>query len=453
MNSNKFLLNNINIYDFSKNYLIKKGELKDIDNIIWDKNIENGKFKCTVDNKNEVNVIVQSSFDLNIELTKKTISECFSLFDNNNYPIIIIENFNKGGYGIISQYLSSHVNLNIPYFNYMSYRYNDDVKINVASKFKSREIETCKLKYGNYFFNDYKNDYYGKIQHKRTIISNDIEIYRIDIFDIREKMKNIRKPTDIIIFTDGFSFSATSFFIKSTQLLGGAIIVGYGGNPQFESFDSSQSPSAVINTDDMNDELSKEIQKLNFVLYYTFKEYFSDIDYPNVLNIPLEYKINLIDERIHFYDQYYDDYYDYFINEGLKIYDKYKTQCNKYNKKLILNSNECTFEKKELHGGYECGDNWIWNYSKCVPSYCDNGFIFDEKNNDCIKDICIDVEKKSRFFKILGIVFIIIGIISLIVFICLCYDAGYGKGAIVVSFVIAVIFIIAGIVLIIIKDN
>ena len=243
MNSNKFLLNNINIYDFSKNYLIKKGELKYIDNILWDKNIEDGQFKCKVDNKNEVNVIVQSSFYLNIELTKKTISECFSLFDNNNYPIIIIENFNTGGYSIISQHLSSHVNLNIPYFNYMSYRYNDDVKINIASKYQSEEIETCKIKYGNYFFNDYKNDYYGKIQHKRTIISNFIEINRIDIFDIREKMKNIRKPTDIIIFTDGFSFSATSFFIKSIQLFSCAIIVGYGGNPQLESFDSSQSPS------------------------------------------------------------------------------------------------------------------------------------------------------------------------------------------------------------------
>ena len=93
----------------------------------------------------------------------------------------------------------------------------------------------------------------------------------------------------------------------------------------------------------MNDELSKEIQKLNFVLSYTIKEYFSDIDYSNILNIPLEYKINLIDERINYYKQYDDENYNYFINEGLKIYDKYKTQCNKYNKKLILNSNLCTF--------------------------------------------------------------------------------------------------------------
>ena len=145
----------------------------------------------------------------------------------------------------------------------MSYRYNDDVKINITSKVKSREIETCKIKYGDYFFNDYKKDYYGNIQHKRTIISNDIDIDRIDIFDIREKMKNIRKLTDIIIFTNGFSYSATSHFIKSTQLLDGAIIVGYEGNPQIESFDSSQSPSAVSSTDNMNDDLSKEHRLTN----------------------------------------------------------------------------------------------------------------------------------------------------------------------------------------------
>ena len=81
------------------------------------------------------------------------------------------------------------------------------------------------------------------------------------------------------------------------------------------------------------------------------------------------------------------------------------------------------FWKKKLHGGFECGDNWIWNYSKCVPSYCDNGFIFDEKNNEYIKDICIEVEKKSRFFKNLGIIFLILGII-LIYF---CYELKFEK--------------------------
>lgn len=33
-----------------------------------------------------------------------------------------------------------------PIFEYMSYRYNDDVKINVASYFNSIEIKTCEKK-------------------------------------------------------------------------------------------------------------------------------------------------------------------------------------------------------------------------------------------------------------------------------------------------------------------
>ena len=49
--------------------------LKYIDNIKWDKSIEYDQFKCTVDDENKVNDIVQSSFDLNIALTKKTLSE------------------------------------------------------------------------------------------------------------------------------------------------------------------------------------------------------------------------------------------------------------------------------------------------------------------------------------------------------------------------------------------
>ena len=53
--------------------------------------------------------------------------------------------------------------------------------------------------------------------------------------NISEPLKNYnhsdRKPTDIIVFTDGFSYSATSIFIKDLQETGNAIIVGYNGIP------------------------------------------------------------------------------------------------------------------------------------------------------------------------------------------------------------------------------
>jgi hypothetical protein len=97
----------------------------------------------------------------------------------------------------------------------------------------------------------------------------------------------------------------------------------------------------------MNDEWSNKFKKLNFTLSYTIIEFFSDIDYPKVLNIPLEFKINLIDERIDYYSQYDDEHYYDFVTEGLKIYEKYKFQCNKLNKLLIYYTNLCTFEKKD----------------------------------------------------------------------------------------------------------
>ena len=65
---------------------------------------------------------------------------------------------------------------------------------------------------------------------------------------MKTKKKILKKPTDIIIFTDSYSYSATSGFIKGFQNTGGAIIVGYFGNPKIKGtdlFDGSQSFSSV----------------------------------------------------------------------------------------------------------------------------------------------------------------------------------------------------------------
>ena len=56
-----------------------------------------------------------------------------------------------------------------------------------------------------------------------------------------------KKPTEIIVFTDGYSFSCTSVFIKGLQVHGAAILVGYNSRPDLveEKYDASQSNSAV----------------------------------------------------------------------------------------------------------------------------------------------------------------------------------------------------------------
>ena len=101
-----------------------------------------------------------------------------------------------------------------------------------------------------------------------------------------------------------------------------------------------------------------------------------------------------VDEIVDIYEKFDESVYDMFINESLKIFERYKIECNSKNKKLVLVSSECdgSFKNKYTHGGYECGDNGLWS-KKCVPSYCDIGYIFDHKEHKCIIDICSDKQE------------------------------------------------------------
>ena len=92
-----------------------------------------------------------------------------------------------------------------------------------------------------------------------------------------------------------------------------------------------------------------------------------------------------------------DENYDLFVNESLEVFKKYKTRCNPKNKKLVFYTSKCdgSFKNKYTHGGYECGDDGLWT-TKCVPSYCDIGYIFDYTKNKCIYDICSGFERKEE---------------------------------------------------------
>ena len=393
----------------------------------WELSLDDGNIKCNVDDYNEVNVIFQNTF-LPSDLYKSVefFEKCFSYFDNNKYPIIIIESFNLGGYGDLADFLVSYINLNKSSTIYSSYRYNDEVKKNVAPYYTFKSLNTCEIENSTLLFNSSKiktDIYEDEIIHKRTQMFDLSSVDENYFYELREKTKYIRKPHEIIIFTDGVSYSATSTFIKETQLKGGAIIVGYDGNPNFKNFDASLSPSAVHSTrDPVNDSLSIEIEKLGFTLSYSIIETFGKLDYEDEENIPLEYQINEIDERVEIYNGYNDNKYQDFIDEALKIFQKYKIRCNPKNKNLLFITEDCIFKEPHLHGGYECGEDGFWS-KKCIPSYCDNGYLYDKRENKCIKDICIK-EKKfyAKIKNILNIKDIIISlfmifIIVLIIFI------------------------------------
>ena len=420
--SYKLLKPKINLLQASQTNLLN--EMK------WNFDIENGKLKCRVDNVNKVNVIIQKTFNPeNLEAAMIFIDNCFSLFDNNVYPIVIVEEQNGGGYINLADYLISYINLYKTSSIYSSFRYHDNVKT-IISNYVGIDTKTCATKYSNKFFDidsiedDYGIDQNGaKIKHKRTQIFDKSAVDRAKLFDLRESTKYIRKPNEIIIYTDGFSYSATSLFIKETQIKGGAIIVGYSGNPNLNKFDSSQSPSPVISTDNFKgkDTLSDEIINLGFSFNYPIMETFDKLDNENEKNIPLEFQINEIDERVNIFNGYDDSLYQSFIDNALSIFKSYTTKCNPKNKNLLLLSDECTFTESYVHGGYECNDDGTWSKT-CVPSYCDNGYTFDNTKKKCVKDACLARIKTIGIYFTLIMVFFALFSITVIIFIaCSCF--------------------------------
>ena len=418
----------INLYQsFNENLL---------SDIKWNYSLENGKLKCRVDTVNKVNVIFQKTFSpSNIEEAMIFIDNCFSSFDNNVYPIVVIEEQNGGGYINLADYLISYINLYKASPIYSSLRYNEITK-SIAFNFAGQDTKTCKSKYADKFFDlesiedDYGIDQNGaKIKHKRTQIFDKSTVDKAKLYNLRENTKYIRKPNEIIIFTDGFSYSATSLFIKETQINGGAIIVGYSGNPNLDSFDSSQSPSPVISTDTFKDKdtLSNEIESLGFSFNYPIIEIFNKLDNENENNIPLEYQINEIDERINIFNGYEESLYQSFIDNALLIFKKYQTKCNPKNKNLLLLSDECTFKESYVHGGYECNvTDGTWSKT-CVPSYCDNGYTFDKIKKECVKDVCLTRVKNLGFYYLLAVIFFLLFFIILIIFMACSFYGGFTR--------------------------
>ena len=414
--------------------VLLKDKLKET---IWEFEYDNGKLKCQVDKDNEVNAIYQNSFlvtDLN--KGKEFLDNCFESFDKNNYPIVVIQSMNGGGYVNLADHFISYINLNKTIPLYLSLRDSAEMRI-MGNAFK--KPGECDYIVGEELFNNTHEDSYGKnengddIYHKRTQIFDLSSDDRNYFYNFRKKAKNIRKPTEIVIFTDGYSYSATSIFIKETQLKGGAIIVGYSGNPTIDTFDSSQSPSPIYQTDEMEDDLSKKIKDLGFSLNYPFGEMFDKLDQENETNIPLEYKINPIDLRYKYYTSYDDVRYDDFIKTAKSIFKMAETTCNRNNKKLLLINEECKFTDVHMHGGYECSDEGTWS-DKCVPSYCDNGYYFDEIKVECIEDICInkkDDKKKNnnnnKIYFIFSVIFGCLFAMFLSMFIVLTIFGGFKK--------------------------
>ena len=436
-------LNEISIFDIKNKYYKLKHEIKEKENEIeWDYFTKDKEgIKCRVDTINQVNIFVQTTFnfvDEEYNQALELIDNCTEAFYKNSYPIIGIESNNGGGIIEVSLYLQQFLQVKILQRTHFSAKISNLIKEEMEKDMKDIiELETCSQ------FNNFDNmkeiiDDYGKDEQ-----GDDIKHHRTKIFQLfnsttlkehkerRQKYFDnytLKKPTEIIIFTDSFSYSSTSFFIKGLQETGGAILVGYKGNPKSnEFFEASHSPSAVSNFNGSS--VYNNLQDLGFeIIGTTYFESFN-YSYQDKNPIPREYLTNPIDERINIYQSYDDSLYQQFIDEAKIIFEKYnvKKECNPDNKKLLFdpnNKNECyKFENDEhSHGGYLCDEVTKHWSDKCSPYYCDIGYYFDTYKNKCVLDQCTESKEDKKdddeenSFPIWAITIIVIVVALLLLF-------------------------------------
>ena len=397
--------------------LLKENE--DLKNWKYSTKIKDG-FKCLIDEEKRVNVFKLGSIILKREEkdylnnylnSLEVVLNCTKEFYNNSYPIIGIENDNNGGDIQFGLYLGQLLQIKIAQRTYFSMKNSELIKIIFEEKINTLNIinkETCKP-FNN--FNEMigvQDDYGNNISLNRTkvfqifnqSILSQINKIRKEIY----KINNLKKPTDIIIFTDGFSLGTSSFFIRNLQERGGAIIVGYKGNPKSDDiFYGTQSISSFNSFKDTD--IYKSLKECGFIIKEISFYLSYDDSYQKKSPIPKEYNLIPIDERVNIYHKYNDSYYDKFIDKALEIFDKYNKQkkCNKNNLLIKFDPNDMKtcykFKNDEhAHGGYQCNENGTWS-DICSPYYCDIGYIFDNYNKKCIKDICIKDEELEIISK------------------------------------------------------
>jgi len=325
-------------------------------------------FKCKVDNQNHVNVYFLESFNSSesYEHYEEKLINCIDLFDQNNYPVIVILGKN-------SNYVASHIpklltELISPLISMKYYK---------AEKIHRVSLEKIPVEYAE------KNISYFDVPIDLSYELNE------KLIEKKKTLKNKRKPTDILIYTDGNSISVAAIFIKNFQHYGAGIVAGYFGNPHKNNipFDSAQSTADLMNQKRLMVRCPRGYQKelierYNFTLYIPQNQYFyGDFDF----KYPLEYSVTPVDERVEIFEYLKSSTYQSFIDEAKKIFDKYKNQCNPKNKKLVFVSSDCDnkFNNGYTHGGYECGDDGKWS-NKCVPSYCDPGNVFNYTSKMCV---------------------------------------------------------------------
>ena len=425
---NNLVYKNENKNGFNYENILSENESK-FSKIKWDYeyDIDNPKyFQCRVDTENNLNVIHMPTFDYgNITKIVELLKNCVELFDKNEFNIVVLLNFNGGGKELVSQTLVEYIQPFITSRFYSTFRHGQYLDKYYDINFEDHSIvETCKVPDKKYVLDNIQSIDYGEgVINNITKPFRRFGQHREEFNKEKNILKNKRKPNEIIIFTDGYSASAASLFTKSLQNEGGAIVVGYNGNPvSNDIFDGSQHFSTVFFRADL-EVLEKDLmnEMRNEGIYFTQMCATGNLFDYRELKVPEEFNIMEVDKISDIYEAYEEEKnYDIFMKKANQIFDEFQTKCNIKNKRLTLFDDKCSFvDDKYAHGGHPCNEQETWDMNKCQKVYCDEGYLLDYKENKCVRDPCLPEKDdgddgNNQFGNIIKINEILFVLISLI---------------------------------------
>ena len=397
----------------------------------WDYATKDGILKCREENDNEMNVYYINSFSSeDVDDFIRVLTNCARMFDMNSYPIVVINEKNGGGIAHLSTIFQETLQPDMVTRLYTSYK--DDTKTRKALDEMGfyngfGKADTCEsIGSIEEMYEDPEMDTFGNgIIHIRTKPHLMSQIGTSEtMMNLRPLLKHRKKPTEIVVFTDSYSFSAGSILTKGLKEAGAAIIVGYNGYPgsSKKTFDIGQSPTNCIQ-DELNlfdEEAYYRLSEKGIILASlsvgeTYRV--RDIQMRNSSSktlVPREFLFDAPDERVPIYNYYT---YKELVSTAKDIIEKYKTQCNPDNPRLHLRDSACDeiINKTHMHGGYVCGADGKWS-TKCEGYYCDDGFLYDAGTDSCIQDLCPEMVLIEGNIRTLGyVIMILIAMVMLVV--------------------------------------
>ena len=397
LDSEKIILEAIEVKNASKRAVGIRAKT-----INWKYLTSDSKLKCRIDNKNKMNVFFLSGFEPyhNKEFIE-VLFECKADFDLNEYPIVVINDNNGGGRLRLALIFQEILQPDMTARTFISFKNDEKVGKLIKAGFEKGSYQNPEtgesIKSFEELMEGAEVDNFGNgVSHSRSKPALFMYSYIRGHLD-KQKLafKRNQKPTEIIVFTDSYSFSAGSFFTKGLKEAGAAIIVGYNGYPgsKKETFDIGQAPTNkigqkldLLGKDEYNRLDEKGIDYGSISVGETYR--LSDVENGVKPLVPREFLFDAPDERVAIYSAYSDDKYDIFMEAAMNVLEKYKTECNPDNLGLHMRNSECDekINKTHMHGGFVCGADGKWS-TKCEGYYCDDGYYFNTKTKECVVDL------------------------------------------------------------------